>query len=274
MTEDPQKKEYKVKLDVFNGPMDLLLYLIKRDEIDIYDIPIARITEEYIEFVDLIKSINVEYAAEFLVLASQLLEIKSRMLLPDTDPLGEDDVHIEDPRTNLIQELMEYRKFRQRADNLRQRAQEAGRYVPRQVHRFVGADGVELELEEIGVWELSEAFRTVLKATMQYSPQVIVYDDTPMETIMEDIQWKVAEKGHLKFFDLIGTPRDRGRLISYFLGLLELTKLKEIRLMQRHDGDDIYITIRTDHTASRITPAKDNTQEPSAKPAENRPEGI
>jgi chromatin segregation and condensation protein Rec8/ScpA/Scc1 (kleisin family) len=110
----------------------------------------------------------------------------------------------------------------------------------------VGADGVELELEEIGIWELTEAFRGVLASTMANSARLIVYDDTPLEKIVEDIIWRLAESGNLRFFDLVGNLADRARLISYFLGLLELAKINKIRLLQERDGGDIYVTLRTD----------------------------
>lgn len=237
---------YKVKLEVFNGPLDLLLYLIKRDEIDIYDIPIAHITDEYLKFVEVLKTLDVDFASDFLVMAATLMEIKSRMLLPRTDALEGEDVEEEDPRANLIRELVEYKQFRQRADHLRERAEETSQRFPRQVRRVIGPDGVEMELEEINVWQLMEAFNVVLRQTMANAPRMIVYDDTPMERVMEDIEWRIAESGSLRFTDMIAEPGDRGAIISYFLGLLELTRQKKIRIMQEVDGGEIYVTLRTD----------------------------
>lgn len=252
MSETPQ--QYKIHLDVYNGPLDLLLYLIQRDEIDIYDIPIAEVTQEYLKYVEVIERLDVDFASEFVVMATKLMEIKSRMLLPRTDPFDEEEGEQEDPRMSLIQELLEYKRFRERAAELEERAREAGKLIPRRVRRFMGADGVELELEEIGLWQLMDAFQGVLEATMHNAPRVIVYDDTPLERVIEDLEWRIAGAGNLRFYDVL-EGRDRGVIISYFLAVLELAKQNKIRILQEVDGGEIYLTHRGDAAPSTDTPA-------------------
>jgi segregation and condensation protein A len=112
--------DYRVRLDAYNGPMDLLLYLIRKDEVDIYDIPIARIAEQYQQYLELLQALDVNLAGEFLVLAATLMEIKSRMLLPHPPPLAEGEE--EDPRMELVRELLEYKRFRDAAEGLKERA--------------------------------------------------------------------------------------------------------------------------------------------------------
>src|SRR5690242_19175197 len=154
--------EYKVRLEIFEGPLDLLLYLIKRDEIDIYDISLERITRQYLEYLEAFKELNIEVAGEFVVMAANLIYLKSRSLLPADQQPPEEEVEEEDPRWDLIRQLIEYKKFKEAAAQLETRALEQQRIFPRV------ADGVvpeiaALQLGEVGIFQLINAFQTVIK---------------------------------------------------------------------------------------------------------------
>ena len=161
---DSVEADYKVKLEVFEGPLDLLLYLIKKEEVDIYDIPIERITTQYMEYLSLMKLLNLEVAGEFLVMAATLMYIKSRMLLPAdqqvTDAEGEEG---EDPRWELIRQLVEYKKFKDAALQLGRREEEQSHLFPRQVGDLGFESQPDQPLAEVGIFDLINAFNQVLK---------------------------------------------------------------------------------------------------------------
>ena len=160
--------EYKVALDVYSGPLDLLLFLIRREEIDIHNIPIARITQQYVEHLDLLALVDPEVVGDFLVLAATLMEIKSRTLLP-SPPADEGDDELVDPRSELIRQLLEYKRFKDAAHQLEDDAAE-------RAMKFSRMPGVlptveeELELENLQVWDLFDAFRRLLEQTGQTDP--------------------------------------------------------------------------------------------------------
>ena len=154
--------DYRVNLEIYNGPMDLLLYLIRRDELDINDIPISKITEQYLKYVELIKQINIDLAGEFLVLAATLMEIKSALLLPRPEEvdMGEDD--LSDPRMELVRQLLEYKKFKDAARSLEDAALIRSEKHAREPV-LPPRDPDEFELENLDIWSLFEAFNKILK---------------------------------------------------------------------------------------------------------------
>ena len=153
--------DYKVKLEVFEGPLDLLLYLIKQDEIDIYDISLERITRQYLEYLQAFKELNIELAGEFIVMAANLIYLKSRSLLPVNQQPPEEDAEEDDPRWDLIRQLIEYKKFKEAAEQLHLRALEQERIFAREG----GSSSVDvpLRLGEVGIFQLINAFQTVIK---------------------------------------------------------------------------------------------------------------
>src|SRR5215218_860560 len=156
--------DYKVKLEVFEGPLDLLLYLIKRDEIDIYDISLERITKQYLEYLQAFKELNIELAGEFIVMAANLIYLKSRSLLPVDQQPPEDDAEEDDPRWDLIRQLIEYKKFKEAAAQLQARQSERERIFIREPLGFDGlAAAPPLRLGEVGIFQLINAFNAVIK---------------------------------------------------------------------------------------------------------------
>src|SRR5207342_2434524 len=154
--------EYKVRLEIFEGPLDLLLYLIKRDELDIYDISIERITKQYLEYIDAFQLLNIELAGEFIVMAANLLYIKSRMLLPKDQQMAEEDADEDDPRWELIRQLIEYKNFKEAASHLLSREAMQEKLSPASAATPDLVPSDNLLIEEVGIFDLINAFQRIL----------------------------------------------------------------------------------------------------------------
>ena len=222
---------YSVALDVYNGPMDLLLFLIRREEIDIYDIPIARITEQYIAYVEMLRQVDPEVVSEFLVLAATLMEIKSRTLLPHP-PAEESDEELTDPRLELVRQLLEYKKYKDVARSLEEGAHaQASRYARHPVLPPRGED--EIELESLAIWDLFDAFNRLLEETgRRGAVHEVTVDDTPIALHGEDIFDSIERAGGTQDFTDIFAGRGRAQMIGLFLALLELIRQRRIRVSQ------------------------------------------
>jgi segregation and condensation protein A len=231
--------DYRVQLDVFTGPLDLLLYLIRRDEVDILDIPIARVTEQYLEHVHLLQQLEPDAASDFLVMAATLIELKSRCLLP-TPPL-ESMEDSGDPRAPLVRQLLEYKRFKDVARTLGQAADErAKRYVRRPGNLPKELEGVELE--EVQVWDLLTAFGKVM-AAIGHGPGLheVRYDDVPIELHAAEIVAILEREGPTTFQALFDGQADRLQLVGRFLALLELIRAHRIRAEQEKMFGTIYV---------------------------------
>jgi segregation and condensation protein A len=248
--------EYRVKLDVFNGPLDLLLYLIKRDELDICDIPIARITDSYIEYVKMLRQLrdeaglDINVAGDFLIVAATLMEIKSAMLLPRPPAVegaeeGSAAAELADPRFELVQKLLEYKRFKDSAMELEQRAEtHHQRFARHPVLPDQPADEPPpVDLEEVQVWDLLAAFDNLMKELGQRGPRLheVVYDDTPIDLHAADIEDRLGREGRLTLRQLIIGRRSRSEMIGVFLALLELIREKKILVQQEDAAHDIEI---------------------------------
>lgn len=218
--------DYQVNLETFRGPLDLLLYLVKHDEIDIRDIPIARVTAQFVEYMRVIQMIDVELAGDFLVMAATLMEIKSRMLLPrDPEAADEED----DPRQELVRQLLEYKKFKDAAALLEAQAARHMSRLPRQaVEPVAEVDPAQQPLRAVELWDLVSAFGRLMRETLALAPQQIVIDETPIHVHMETIVARLADAPHLSFRELFTPPFTRGRLLGLFLATLELIKARQV----------------------------------------------
>jgi segregation and condensation protein A len=220
---------YEIKLDIFEGPLDLLLYLIRKNEVDIYDIPIALITRQYMKYIDEMKSLNLDLAGEYLVLAATLTHIKSRMLLPVS---GEDEEEEEeDPREELVRQLLEYKAFKEAALGL-DRMNILGRDVFGRDHTGEEIEEDEQSLREIGIFELVEAFQRISFDTGQKDLMEIDVEKMSLSDRINDIVDELEKRGELTFTDLLEDAGNRMRLIYTFLAILELMKLRIIRAYQ------------------------------------------
>lgn len=231
--------DYQVRLDVFSGPLDLLLYLIKRDELDIQDISIARVAEQYLEYVRMLERVDADAAGEFLVLATTLIEIKSRALLPSPPlELGDES---SDPRAMLVRQLLEYKRFKDAARRLGSAAEErSARFVRRPP--ALGEDASGVELEEAEVWDLLAAFGRVM-AAIGKGPGLheVRYDDTPIALFAAEIVSTLEREGAQTFEAMFGGRRERWELVGLFLALLELIRQRRVRAEQARAFDAIYL---------------------------------
>lgn len=245
-------QDYRVQLEAYSGPLDLLLYLVKRHEIDLHDIPIARLTEQYLEHLKVIEQLDMDTAGEFLVMAATLLEIKSQMLMPrvaqdeagdggDTD--GANDTGVTsggDPRLELVQQLLAYKRFRDAARQLEQRQTDwAGRF---QVHAELkpseaGDEGSEaaardIDLEDLNVLDLCEAFSRILDSIGRTTHHEVTYDDTPISLHAADIYDRLQREGPMSLQAMFEGRQNRSEMIGLFLATLELVREHKIRVVQ------------------------------------------
>lgn len=218
---------YEIKLDIFQGPLDLLLYLIKKNEIDIYNIPIAVITEQYLEYIDVMKSLNLDVAGEYLVMASTLIHIKSKLLLPIHDDTEDE----EDPREELTRQLLEYQAYKEAALNLDTMSL-LGRDVFKRENPLENETDSERFLEEMSIFELVEAFRTVISSMKSGDLMEIDVERMSLSDRINEIMERLTEEKVLTFADLLGELNDRMRIIYTFLAILELMKLRLIKAYQ------------------------------------------
>ena len=237
---------HPVKLAVFEGPLDLLLYLIERDEIDIFDIPIEHITHEYLQYLSRLETLNLEVAGEFLVMASQLLEIKSRMLLPQQQRPEAEEEETGDPRAELVARLLEYRRYKLVAEELRARA-EAQRYVFSRGLFLTGEEVApderpHLMLGEVSAFDLWAAFQSVLGRVREPAGGEVV---RPRFTVAQKIAAIAARlrwsKEGIRFGELFEEQVTRLEVIVTFLALLELIRLQRVRVAQERMFGEIRV---------------------------------
>ncbi|MFO0969698.1 MAG: segregation/condensation protein A [Gemmataceae bacterium] len=233
--------DYEVDLTTFRGPLDLLLYLVKHNEVDIIDIPIARITEQYMAYLNLLRLIDVEGVGEFLVMAATLMEIKSRLLLPRAEEAEKEQ---EDPRLELVKQLIEYRKYKEAAALLEQSAQQRLTRLPRQPVEPPGPrDPAQQALRKVELWDLVSAFGRLMRETAALAPKQIVMDETPIHVHMERIMDRLRGARRLSFREIFIPPWTRGRLVGLFLAVLELIKGKQVYAEQPELFGDIWVCL-------------------------------
>src|ERR1051325_12003341 len=224
--------DYKVKLEVFEGPLDLLLFLIKRDEIDIYDISIERITRQYLEYLQTFRELNIEVAGEFLVMAANLVYLKSRSLLPVDQRPPDEEAEEDDPRWELIRQLIEYKKFKEAARELNLRALEQERIFVREAGSPLDLQE-PLRLGEVGIFQLINAFQTVMKRLeARQDVQEIFSERFSVSDKIDAILRRISTGTQFRFSDLFSDAASRIEVIVTFLALLELIRLKQVRALQ------------------------------------------
>jgi segregation and condensation protein A len=225
---------YHVKLDAFEGPLDLLLHLIRKSELNVYDIPISVITQQYLEYVELMQEMNLDVAGEFLVMASTLIHIKSRMLLPRPDPSQEDGEPEEDPREALVRRLLEHQKFKAAAELLHDRETLRGAQFTRADASVAAAAGDAYEPElEVDLFTLLSAFRGVLERANRRPRMVLPPDQISIEDRIQQLLSRLSETDACGFEDLFADgDGSRPFMIVTFLALLEMIRLKLIRAFQ------------------------------------------
>jgi segregation and condensation protein A len=230
--------EYKVKLDVFEGPLDLLLYLIKRDEVDIYDISIVRITQQYLEYMEAFKVLDLELAGEFVVMAANLIYLKSRSLLPVAARPPEEEAEEEDPRWELVRQLLEYKKFKDAAGHLQMRELEQEKLFQRAPE--VVEQVAERPLGDVSVFDLIGAFNKILKRLDQKEDLREIFEEHHTVGDKIDLIMKMSsENVALTFTELFSGMASRQEIVVTFLALLELIRLKQFRAEQHEPFGEI-----------------------------------
>jgi len=244
---------YKVDLDIYNGPMDLLLYLIRREEVDVRDLPVARIADQYVAYLEHLKALDIELAGEFVVMAATLLELKSRALLPRPPEAEDEEAETgEDPREALIRQLIEYRRFKEAAGLLSDRGRDMARRFPRRVDddllADLEADAGEISpedlLEGVEVWDLIGAFSDVIRTLGYSKPREVVYDDTPVEEAAVELVQRLERERTVRFVDLFAGGRSLNYCIAMFLAILELVRQRRIGAEQDEDFHDLRLYLR------------------------------
>ncbi len=236
--------EYKVQFDVFEGPLDLLLYLIKKEEVDIYEVNLTRMATQFIEYVEVMRMLDLEIAGEFLVMASTLMYIKSRELLPkDQQVQNAEEDEEEDPRWELIRQLVEYKKFKDAAAQLQAREWEQENTFPHLPARPETPAPAAAPHSEASLFDLINAVAGVLKRVGQREDSREIFEDK--WSVSEKIEFLLkvmAEKGALKFSELFSGATSRAEVVCTFLALLELIRLKQLVCLQAADFGEIEIT--------------------------------
>jgi segregation and condensation protein A len=250
--------EFRATLDSYRGPLDLLLYLIKRDEVDIFDIPIARIVEQYQVFLEVLKDVDPNACGEFLVMAANLMEIKSKLLLP-REELPEDE-EMEDPRIELVRQLLEYKKYKERAMLLERRIAERTRRHERPELRLGAEDPSEsgpLHFGNVSVWDLLTAFHRIQIALGQRMPHRVIVEDRPIEEYIAGVErFLAAAPGRTaRFEDLFDGARSRVEAIGYLLAILEMAKERRLSFVQEELFGPIEVRLHEEDEVRRLLAA-------------------
>ncbi len=254
--------DYRIKLQVFEGPLDLLLFLIRKNEIDIYDIPIESVTKQYLEALRAMQSLDLDVAGEFFVMAATLMEIKSRLLLPKglhaIDPNANPDDDI-DPRWELVHQLLQYKKFKEAAAQLAAIVRHQQDRMERHVSALT-ADLIDRPLKAVGRIELWNIFNIVLRRLAEKLVVGEIHDETI--TVSDQMEWllqRIQTEKTFLFTDLFPNGTTLRQLVATFFAVLELTRLGKLRLTQNEAFTDIVITAREENEKPLETPADPGT---------------
>jgi segregation and condensation protein A len=233
---------FRVQLDMFAGPFDLLLYLVRKHELDVLEIPIARVAQQYLEILAVLEQIDVDSVGDFLDVATQLMEIKSRLMLPRHEEIEE--APVDDPRHELVERLLEYKKYKEAAGLLEDRARQWSLRYERRVNDLDAGplDPAEQPIRDVELWDLVSALSRVMRRQAAAAKTTkIRYDDTPIEVHMARIEERLAGEGRLAFASLFEPGMHRSRMVGLFLALLELIRHHRARAEQAELFGEIWI---------------------------------
>ena len=239
----PQNEEYKVKLEVFEGPLDLLLYLIKKDELDISNIPMESVTRQYIEYLEMMKRLDLNVAGEFLVMAATLMMIKSRMLLP-AEARPEEEAEEEDPRWDLVRQLVEYKKFKDAALHLEELEVRREDIFGREGAEAVLGREPEMALHDVGLFDLINAFNEALKKVKDEELREIFAERYTVADKIESLGTRLRRERRFSLSRMLDGMRSRNEIACTFLALLELIRLRQARAVQSETYGEIFIERR------------------------------
>lgn len=240
---------YKVKLEIFEGPLDLLLYLIKKEELNIRDIPIAKITGQYLQYLDLMRMLDLNIAGEFLVMAATLMHIKSKLLLPPEETPAEEEE--EDPRAELVRKLLEYKRFKEAAGRLQDMETRQKEIFSRPSSKELIDDSAEDDLYfEANIFDLLTAFSKVLKEVPKQAFYEVVKDEVTVSEKIHEIFHLLVKRSVIYFLELFNKAKSRLEIVATFLALLELIRMKEVLVRQ----DKVFGDIKIIRNTQRMVP--------------------
>lgn len=235
-----QDDEYKVRLEVFEGPLDLLLYLIKKDELDIYDIPMESVTRQYVEYLELMKMLDLNIAGEFLVMAATLMLIKSRMLLP-VEVRPDDAEEEEDPRWDLVRQLVEYKKFKDTALLLEDIEEQREDIFGREPGDAVLGKDTDVALQDVGLFDLIRAFQEALKKAPADELREILAEKWTVGEKIRSLGERLRREGRFSLTKVMDAMHSRQEIVCAFLALLELVRLRQARAVQQQTYGEIWL---------------------------------
>jgi segregation and condensation protein A len=240
---DPEIREmlFRVDLDIFRGPLDLLLYLVRKHELDIGGIPIARITDQFLAHLEVLEQLDVNVVGDFLEMAGILIEIKSKMLLPDS---GEQDAVAEDPRQDLVRQLLEYKRYKDAASILDERHRAWQQCYLRVANDLESREPCEAArpIHEVELWDLVSAFGRIMAAHEATArPCNIVYDETPIHVYMRQIHERLQDEGQIAFSDMFYPGMHKSSMIGIFLAVLELIRNYRVQVEQHDLCGEIFL---------------------------------
>ena len=254
--------DFRVNLNVFRGPLDLLLYLVRKHEVEICDIPIAVITDQYLDYLAVLEQLDVNAVGDFLSVASTLVEIKSQQVLPRSDEIEDE---LADPRQELVRRLLEYKKYRDAASILEERSRSWQEHYPRLSTDLPPRrrNLAEEPIQEVELWDLVSAFGRIIRDTEAAKPSNIVYDDTPIHVYMSRIHARLVEEGRLCFGDLFDPTMHKSTMTGIFLAVLELVCHAQVRLEQNELFGEIWVLPNLDCTEPLDLSGVDNYEHAS-----------
>ena len=231
----------RLHLENFEGPFEVLLYLIKAQDIDIFDIPINRITDQYLRFLDMMREEDLDVVGDFIVMAATLIQIKSKMLLPAELDTDDEEMEEEDPRLELVEKLLEYRKYRDVTERLQRLEEIRANWFARTVKAEVEHVEEEEEMVDLSVYDLIQAFRGVLRYFSDGLSHTVIGEGASVDDKITYIEDQLAQNGSVAWVDLFKSCRSRVELVCCFLAILELCRMGKIRAHQQRTFGDIRV---------------------------------
>jgi segregation and condensation protein A len=232
--------DFRVQLDIFRGPLDLLLFLVRKHELDVRNLPVALITDQYLAHLDVLQQLDVNEVGDFLELASTLIEIKSQLVLPRG---GEEAETWDDPRDQLVERLLEYKKYKDAACLLDERSRDWQQHYPRLASDVAPrqVDPAGQPIREVELWDLVSAMGRILRDSQAVSPTTIVYDETPIQVYMRRIHGKLATERRVAFSDMFLPGMHKSAIVGIFLAVLELARHHGVRTEQNDLHGEIWL---------------------------------
>lgn len=240
--------DFRVDLTTFRGPLDLLLYLVRKHEVDVSDIPIAEVTDQFLKYLDLLEQLDVDDVGDFIEMASTLLEMKSRLVLPSAD---EETEELDDAREDLVQRLLEYKKYKDAASMLEEQSRDWQQHYPRLQNDLPPrkADLGTQPIHELELWDLVNALGRIIRDKQVTKPSNIVYDDTPIHVYMKRIHTKLVDEGRASLSEMLEGGMHKSAMIGVFLAVLELARHHSVRTQQDELHGEIWLVPDKDFSA-------------------------